>query len=61
VAVAYATVEDLLRFALQGHHPLGPEMTELVTRGQADTDRPGARYGYGFTSPAWMSASMARV
>ncbi|HEU4794031.1 MAG TPA: serine hydrolase domain-containing protein [Pyrinomonadaceae bacterium] len=46
----YSTVEDLLKFslALRGNKLLSQKYTELVMKGQAETNSSGAKYGYGF-------------
>ena len=59
----YSTVGDLLRFAeaLRQERLLGPAMSDLVTAGKVDTDRPGARYAYGFFDERAGSGRRARV
>jgi len=46
----YSTVGDLLRFsiALRSNKLLSQKYTELVMKGQVETQGPGAKYGYGF-------------
>ncbi|MCA1579519.1 MAG: beta-lactamase family protein [Acidobacteria bacterium] len=46
----YSTVGDLLRFslALRNNKLLSQKYSELVMKGQVETQGPGAKYGYGF-------------
>lgn len=46
----YSTVEDLLKFslALRNNKLLTEKYTNLVMKGQVETQGPGAKYGYGF-------------
>ena len=46
----YSTVEDMLKFsvALRSNKLLNQKYTELVMKGQVETQGSGAKYGYGF-------------
>ena len=46
----FSTLMDLLKFeqALRNHQLLSPEFTEILLSPKQETDRPGARYAYGF-------------